>query len=82
MELIHGKLKKWGNSFGLVVPVEVVNKNNLKENSDVVYSLQSSKVSTGKDLMNLGKNLGLDKKLKNLDTQEALRKIDEVFSSD
>ncbi len=82
MEMIHGKLKRWGNSFGVVVPMEIVNKNRLKENSNVSFSLLSRKVSTGKDLMNVGREIGLDKKLKKIDTQRALREIDEVFSSD
>ncbi|MDO8508813.1 MAG: AbrB/MazE/SpoVT family DNA-binding domain-containing protein [Nanoarchaeota archaeon] len=35
MTVIDVKLKKWGNSFGVVIPKEVVEKENMKEDENV-----------------------------------------------
>ncbi|MEK6894534.1 MAG: AbrB/MazE/SpoVT family DNA-binding domain-containing protein [Nanoarchaeota archaeon] len=35
MEIIETRLKKWGNSFGVVIPVELINKERMKENEHV-----------------------------------------------
>ena len=32
MEVIETKVKKWGNSFSVVIPIEVVEKEKIKEN--------------------------------------------------
>ncbi len=32
-------IRKWGNSFGAVIPIEVVEKENLKENSKIKIEL-------------------------------------------
>ena len=32
MTVIETKVKKWGNSFGVVIPIEVVEKEKIKEN--------------------------------------------------
>ena len=34
-QMIKGKLKKWGNSFGVVIPKEIVDSQKLKENEEV-----------------------------------------------
>ncbi len=35
MVVIETRLKKWGNSFGVVVPVEVIEKEKMRENEKV-----------------------------------------------
>ena len=35
MTIIETKLKKWGNSFGVVIPSEAVVARNLKENENI-----------------------------------------------
>mgnify|MGYP001617044468 FL=1 len=35
MEIIETRLKRWGNSFGVVIPVELINKERMKENEHV-----------------------------------------------
>lgn len=77
MEQIKTKVKRWGNSFGVIIPIEVINSKGLKDNSDVSITIESSNRMTVKDLMELSKKLGLSKKLKGINTQKALDEIDE-----
>ena len=43
MTVIEAKVKRWGNSFGIVIPAEVVNKEGIKEEQEIrVIVLQDS----------------------------------------
>jgi len=47
MAVIETRLKKWGNSFGLIIPKEIVERENMKEEGKlrvVVIKKNSSKV--------------------------------------
>jgi len=47
MAVIETRLKKWGNSFGLIIPKEIVERENMKEEGElrvVVIKKNSSKV--------------------------------------
>ena len=33
--MIKGRLRKWGNSYGIIIPSEVVNEEKLKENQEI-----------------------------------------------
>jgi antitoxin component of MazEF toxin-antitoxin module len=46
MTIIETRLKKWGNSFGIVIPMALVEKRKLKENDkvSVLVMNDSSKV--------------------------------------
>jgi len=47
MVVVETKLKKWGNSLGLIIPKEVIDKENLKEEEKVrviLVNKNSSKV--------------------------------------
>jgi len=35
MTVIEAKVKRWGNSFGVVIPIEVVEKEKIKENDNL-----------------------------------------------
>ena len=35
MSVVETKLRKWGNSFGVVIPIEIVEKEKMKENESV-----------------------------------------------
>ena len=37
MEIIETKTKKWGNSLGLIIPNEIVKKENLKEDIKISF---------------------------------------------
>ena len=35
--MLKGKIKKWGNSFGIVIPKEVIDNEGLKENQYIEF---------------------------------------------
>lgn len=35
MSVIDVKVKKWGNSFGVVIPIEVIEKENIHEDDNI-----------------------------------------------
>ncbi len=76
MEQIKTKIKKWGNSFGVVIPMEIVNNKGLKEDSDVSITIERNDTMNVDDLMRLSKKLGLAKKLRGINTQKILDEID------
>ena len=82
MEKTTVQVKRWGNSFGIVLPMKVVEKENLKEGVEITIIVQSKKKTTVGDLMRISRSLGLDKKLKNIDTSKALREVDKAFWSE
>ncbi len=43
MTQIETKLQKWGNSYGIVIPVDVVKQNNLKAGEEVTALLLKNK---------------------------------------
>lgn len=82
MEQINVKVKKWGNSFGVVLPMKVIEKEKLEEGSELTLTLHPKKKTTVADLMKVSEELRLNKKLENVDTKKALREIDKVFWPD
>ncbi|MBU0906849.1 MAG: AbrB/MazE/SpoVT family DNA-binding domain-containing protein [Nanoarchaeota archaeon] len=70
MEKINVKVRKWGNSFGIILPKRVVDNQNLTEGIEIEVIIQPKKSTKVKDLIALSKKLGLNKKLKNTDTQK------------
>ncbi|MBM3898243.1 MAG: AbrB/MazE/SpoVT family DNA-binding domain-containing protein [Thaumarchaeota archaeon] len=38
--LIKSKVRKWGNSFGVIIPKDLADKENLKEGEDVEISIR------------------------------------------
>ena len=79
MEQINTRIKRWGNSFGIVVPRDVIKKENLSENTEVTITIQTSRKMTGRDLMELGRKLGIAKKLQKTDIEKSLKEVDEAF---
>ncbi len=44
MEIIKSQIKKWGNSYGMIIPKHVIDSENLKENQKIeVLLLKDSK---------------------------------------
>ena len=76
MEQLNLRVRKWGNSFGIVLPRKIVNEEKIREGSEVSISLQTKRKTTVGDVMELSKKLGLNKKLKHIDTQKVLKEID------
>ena len=40
---IQGTLRRWGNSFGIVVPVEIVRENRLREGEETTIKVERNK---------------------------------------
>lgn len=79
MEKVNLKVRKWGNSFGVVLPKRVVDTQQLDEGTEITITIEPQNKMTVADVMKLGEQLGLDKKLKNVNTQKALDEIDNEF---
>jgi antitoxin component of MazEF toxin-antitoxin module len=43
MEQIRTKVKKWGNSFGIVIPVQIVKEEKIREGDDVDVLINKDK---------------------------------------
>ena len=75
MEKISTKVKKWGNSFGVILPKNIVDSENLKEDLVVNVIIQPYNTMTVGDLMKFSEM----NKLKNWKkpTDQIMREIDE-----
>lgn len=73
MEQIKTKLRRWGNSFGVVIPMEVINNKGIKENSEVSVTIESNDGMTVGEVIRLAKKFKLKRKG---DTQKILDEID------
>ncbi len=74
MEQVDVKVKRWGNSFGIILPVRVVEKENLSEGKEIIVTIQSKEKTKVKDVFGI-----LKKELSKVDTQKALREVDKAF---
>lgn len=74
MEQINVKIKKWGNSYGVVLPMDVVIKEKLKDGKEVTLTVTPRKITKVKDVFGI-----LKEELKNVDTRKALREVDKAF---
>ncbi|MFA4819443.1 MAG: AbrB/MazE/SpoVT family DNA-binding domain-containing protein [Candidatus Aenigmatarchaeota archaeon] len=49
MSELEGRIKKWGNSFGVIIPNEIIRKENLKDGQKVEIILRKpSKINMNK----------------------------------
>ena len=67
MTEVHARIKKWGNSFGIVLPKDVVDAENLKEDQEITFFIM--KPVFAKDIFGIAKS-----KIKK-PTAEILREI-------
>jgi antitoxin component of MazEF toxin-antitoxin module len=74
MEKVNAKIKKWGNSLGIILPKKIVDSENLKENSEVNIFIQPNKLMTVHDLIEFSRMNEL-KKLKK-PTDKIMKEID------
>ena len=70
MEEIKTTVKKWGNSFGIVIPKEIVNREGLKEDAEVLITIKSKRYTTVEDIF------GVLKRKSKKTTQEIMDEID------
>jgi len=73
MEEIVTKIRKWGNSYGVLLPKLVIDNQQLKEDSEVKISVRLHKKLTVNDLFELSKKHPL-KTRKN--TEEIMKEMD------
>lgn len=74
MEQIDVRVKKWGNSFGIVLPIRIIEKENLSEGKEITVTVQSKNKTKVKDVFGI-----LKKELVKVDTQKALKEVDKAF---
>ena len=70
MQQLKTKVKKWGNSFGVMIPKEVIKKEHLKRGSEVEITLNSTRITKVKDIF------GILKGKLNKSTEEIMREVD------
>jgi len=74
MKQIKAVVKKWGNSLGVVLPKEIIDRENIREGVEINVSISSKNASTVADLFDLSKKMGLPKLKKS--TEKIMREID------
>lgn len=67
MAEVHARIKKWGNSFGVILPKEVIDSEHLRENQEITFWIM--KPVFAKDIFGMAKS----KSKKN--TSEILKEI-------
>jgi len=75
MEKLNTTVKKWGNSFGIILPKDIVKSQELKEGSNIEVMIQSKNKTKVKDIFGILKG-----KIKR-DTADLLREVDEDFGN-
>ncbi|MDD5192417.1 MAG: AbrB/MazE/SpoVT family DNA-binding domain-containing protein [Candidatus Nanoarchaeia archaeon] len=73
METINTKVKKWGNSFGIILPAEIVKHNKIKEGSNIEVRI------TAKNKTRAGDIFGILKGKLARDTDDLLKEVDRDF---
>ncbi len=77
MEFIKTKVRKWGNSLGIVLPVEIVNKEKIKEGSEISLTIEPNDRMNVENLSLLAKKVDL----RNVNIKETLKEIDKEFEA-
>lgn len=73
MESLNLKLKRLGNSLGIIVPSETINQKNLREGEELVITIKTKNKTTVGDMMREARRQKLKFKRS---TQEVLDEID------
>ena len=76
MEEVNVLAKKWGNSYGVILPMRVVEKERIREGTPIRLTVRVEKAMTGADLAELGRRLGIPEKLKGIDLKKEMKRID------
>jgi len=74
MERIKAVVKKWGNSFGLILPKRIVDTEGLKEGTEIIITFEPNNKTKVKDIFGILK--GKTRK-SGKSTQEILEEMDE-----
>ena len=74
MQDINLRLRKVGNSLGIVVPSEIIMRENLRDGDELIITVRNKKNSTVEDMLNEARKQKL--KFKKT-TEQLLKEIDE-----
>lgn len=47
---VKAKIKKWGNSIGILIPKEAIRKENIKPDQEVTVLISAKPITKGKDI--------------------------------
>lgn len=75
MEKVNATVKKWGNSFGIILPRNVIESQELKEGSNINIIIQPKNITKVKDIFGILKG-----KIKR-NTADLLKEVDEDFGN-
>jgi len=70
MKQITTKVKKWGNSFGIILPKKIVNSEKIKEGIEINIIIQQKNKTKVKDIF------GILKGKLNKDTKILMKEVD------
>jgi len=73
MENINTKVKKWGNSFGIILPAEIIKQNKIKEGTNIEIRLTTKNKTKARDIF------GILKEKLTRDTDDLLKEVDRDF---
>jgi len=80
MELINTKVKKWGNSFGIILPKKVVDSEGIKEGIELKISIQPKNKMTVRELFKFSEQNKLPKLKKG--TAQLMKEMDKELWPD
>ena len=69
---IKAKTRKWGNSIGVIIPKEIIRRQNIKPDQDVTLMISNKPITKGKDIW------GTFKFKKS--TEQLMREVDKDFN--
>ena len=75
MEQIITTAKKWGNSFGVILPKEIINNQKIKEGVEIEITVKKKNKTTVGDLMEFSKKNRLNNKVSS-NTEKIMRETD------
>jgi len=75
MERTTVKLRKWGNSFGVTIPLNLIQNQNLKEGSELEITLEPKDKMTVNDFIKIRGKI----KLRKVNVCKILNNIDKEF---
>jgi len=68
---IKAKTKKWGNSIGVIIPKDVIRRQNIKPDQEITLMITNKPITKGKDIWGTMKF--------NKSTEELMRDVDKEF---
>ena len=80
MEKVKTFVRKWGNSFGVILPKKVVDTEKIKEGTEITITIEPKHTMTVGDLMEFARKHPLPKTKKNI--KKIIEEVDEDLWSE